>query len=58
MIQDQILCGLLSQQLRHRIIQVGNNFTLKKALDVAKKEEQTGKVMQLGVLQVDTVSQH
>ncbi|XP_072145081.1 histone-lysine N-methyltransferase SETMAR-like [Dermacentor andersoni] len=46
-----------SHQLRHRFIQLGQGFTIKKAMEIAQEEKRTDKIMQqLGVLQVDAVS--
>ncbi|KAH7959261.1 hypothetical protein HPB49_009689 [Dermacentor silvarum] len=57
MLRDQILGGLLSNPLRRRFIQMGNDFTFQKAIDVAKKEGCTDILMQqLSVLHVDAVT--
>nr|XP_054922671.1 uncharacterized protein LOC126523331 [Dermacentor andersoni] len=46
-----------SHQLRHRFIQLGQGFTIKKAIEIAQEEKHTDKIMQqLGVLQVNAVS--
>lgn len=58
MLKDKVFGGFLSNQLRRKFIQMGNNFTFKKAMGVAKKEEHTDRLMQqLCVLHVDAVTQ-
>lgn len=58
MLKDKVFGGLLSNQLHRKFIQMGNNFTFKKAMGVAKEEEHTDRLMQqLCVLHVDAVTQ-
>lgn len=58
MLKGKVFGGLLSNQLRRKFIQMGNNFTFKKAMGVAKEEEHTNRlIQQLCILHVDAVTQ-
>ncbi|XP_049271644.1 uncharacterized protein LOC125758447 [Rhipicephalus sanguineus] len=54
---DQIVSGIASPQLKRTFYKLGKDFTVQKALDIAKEEERVDRaLLQLSGVQVDTVS--
>ncbi|XP_037508787.1 uncharacterized protein LOC119385417 [Rhipicephalus sanguineus] len=54
---DQIVSGIASPQLKRTFCKLGKDFTVQKALDIAKEEERVDRaLLQLSGVQVDAVS--
>ncbi|KAL1466859.1 hypothetical protein MTO96_042466 [Rhipicephalus appendiculatus] len=54
---DQVVAGIASPQLQREFFKMGSNFTIQKALDLAREEEPVDRaLMQLSGVQVDAVS--
>ncbi|KAL1476852.1 hypothetical protein MTO96_036187 [Rhipicephalus appendiculatus] len=54
---DQVVAGIASPQLQREFFKMGRNFTIQKALDLAREEERVDRtLLHFSSLQVDAIS--